>query len=182
MDGFQTFLKQPWDSNRAAKDPHCTVGQLLDFPFLIVANHLFSSCLTMTLRPPLPPLRRSLRAFATTPSWRAEATPPSSGFGALNDIFSPSPPSTTPTTSSSPHTGFARPQTTTTLTEATRGYERLALPPKSDPVLDMFTNLMMKHGRKAEAQSKMSRILAMLYVPQLTEQSPIPTEHSRDPC
>ncbi|CAD6570853.1 MAG: hypothetical protein TREMPRED_006058 [Tremellales sp. Tagirdzhanova-0007] len=36
----------------------------------------------------------------------------------------------------------------------------------------MFTNLLMKHGRKAEAQSKVSRILSMLH--QASNQPPIP--------
>ncbi|KAL7419753.1 hypothetical protein Q5752_005669 [Cryptotrichosporon argae] len=53
-----------------------------------------------------------------------------------------------------------------------RGYQPGALPPKVDPTLDLFTNLMMKHGKKAEAQRRVSSILTLLQ--RATNQPPVP--------
>lgn len=121
----------------------------------------------MALRRSASAIGRSLHPFTTT-SRRSEeqtqSTSPSSssGFGALQDIFAT--PSPLPSSSSNVSTtGFLRP-VIPTLTEAGRGYDPRALPPKIDPVIDMFTNLLMKHGRKAEAQGKVAKILSMLFV------------------
>jgi hypothetical protein len=46
--------------------------------------------------------------------------------------------------------------------ELIRGYAPEALPPQIDPLLDLFTNMLMKHGRKTEAQGHVSDILSML--------------------
>lgn len=43
-----------------------------------------------------------------------------------------------------------------------RGYAPSSLPPRTDPVLDLMTNLLMKHGKKAEAQSMVARVLSLL--------------------
>ena len=43
-----------------------------------------------------------------------------------------------------------------------RGYELDALPPNVDPMLELFTNLLMKHGKKGEAQRRVSNILGMM--------------------
>lgn len=45
-----------------------------------------------------------------------------------------------------------------------RGYSPAALPPKVDPVMDLFTNMIMKDGLKGQAQQKMVNILRHLCV------------------
>jgi small subunit ribosomal protein S7 len=45
---------------------------------------------------------------------------------------------------------------------AVRGYDAHSIPPDVDPLLELFTNLLMKHGRKAEAEGRVSRILSLL--------------------
>ena len=47
------------------------------------------------------------------------------------------------------------------------GYEAGLRPPRVDPLLDLFTNLIMKHGRKAEAQKRLSEVLDIMYVSSL---------------
>jgi hypothetical protein len=42
------------------------------------------------------------------------------------------------------------------------GYTATARPPRVDPLLDLFTNLIMKHGRKAEAQKRVGEILDIM--------------------
>jgi hypothetical protein len=42
------------------------------------------------------------------------------------------------------------------------GYSANARPPRVDPLLDLFTNLIMKHGRKAEAQRRVGEILDIM--------------------
>lgn len=42
------------------------------------------------------------------------------------------------------------------------GYTPSAIPPKEDPLLDLFTNLLMKHGRKAEAQKRVSEVMRLM--------------------
>ena len=123
----------------------------------------------MNLLPPpqlfqtrIPMLRTSYRSFTTfSPLSEGQAESSRTGFGALKNIFSPNPSSSATPSDTPTHTGFLRPSTPTLL-EARRGYDPRALPPKIDPTVEMFTNLLMKHGRKAEAQSKVSRILSML--------------------
>ncbi|WWC68699.1 uncharacterized protein I206_102633 [Kwoniella pini CBS 10737] len=46
------------------------------------------------------------------------------------------------------------------------------IPPKADPTLDLFTNCLMKDGKRDEAQKMVSRILTMLH--QSTNLSPQP--------
>lgn len=115
-------------------------------------------------------LRQTVRSFASSSSRRQEQLPSpaassssSSGFGALKDIFSTPPPPPPSSSSPSPSTSssFLR-LPVPTLVEPGRGYDPRASPPKVDPVVDMFTNLIMKHGRKAEAQGKVAKILSML--------------------
>lgn len=42
------------------------------------------------------------------------------------------------------------------------GYTADNLPPRVDPTLELFTNLIMKHGRKAEAQKVVADVLQQL--------------------
>lgn len=42
------------------------------------------------------------------------------------------------------------------------GYTVDNLPPRVDPTLELFTHLIMKHGRKAEAQKVVSDVLQQL--------------------
>lgn len=42
------------------------------------------------------------------------------------------------------------------------GYAPSEIPPRKDPVLELFTNLLMIHGRKAEAERRMSEVLRLL--------------------
>jgi small subunit ribosomal protein S7 len=52
---------------------------------------------------------------------------------------------------------------TSFLQAATRpGYTADNLPPKVDPTLELFTHLIMKHGRKAEAQKVVADVLQQL--------------------
>ena len=42
------------------------------------------------------------------------------------------------------------------------GYAAETRPPRVDPLLDLFTNLLMKHGRKAEAQKRIGEVLDVM--------------------
>ena len=42
------------------------------------------------------------------------------------------------------------------------GYTENNLPPRVDPTLELFTHLIMKHGRKAEAQKVVADVLQQL--------------------
>jgi small subunit ribosomal protein S7 len=109
-------------------------------------------------------LRQSTRSLTTTPSRLAEETQSTStssianGFAALSNIFS----SAAPTQPSTSDEGFIRAQPVASTSASIRGYQPNALPPKIDPTLDLFTNLLMKHGKKAEAQSRVARILSLM--------------------
>ena len=122
--------------------------------------NLLSSLPTLDSR--ITMLRPSCRSFTTLfPLREGQAESSRTGFGALQNIFSTNSSSPAPSSDTPAHTGFLRP-VAPILLEAGRGYDPRALPPKIDPTVEMFTNLLMKHGRKAEAQSKVSRILSML--------------------
>lgn len=53
-----------------------------------------------------------------------------------------------------------------------RGYAPRMLAPEEDPVLELFTNLIMKHGKKAEAQKHVMNILALIQ--RATNAPPVP--------
>ena len=42
------------------------------------------------------------------------------------------------------------------------GYAAQTRPPRTDPLLELFTNLLMKHGRKAEAQKRIGEVLDVM--------------------
>lgn len=42
------------------------------------------------------------------------------------------------------------------------GYAVQSRPPRTDPLLELFTNLLMKHGRKAEAQKRIGEVLEVM--------------------
>jgi small subunit ribosomal protein S7 len=75
----------------------------------------------------------------------------------MRNVLSPAPSTSSPLTSSQSALPLVSP-----LETAARGYAADNLPPKVDPLLDLFTNLLMKHGRKAEAQNRVSSILSLL--------------------
>ncbi|ORX33674.1 ribosomal protein S7 domain-containing protein [Kockovaella imperatae] len=54
-------------------------------------------------------------------------------------------------------------------------YKPVAVPPVNDPILALFTNLIMKHGRKGDAQRAIADMLAALHV--ATNQNPIDLVH-----
>lgn len=56
-----------------------------------------------------------------------------------------------------------------------RGYAPGAMALRADPVLDLFTNMLMQHGKKAEAQRHAANILAMLQA--ATNAPPLPQLH-----
>jgi len=62
------------------------------------------------------------------------------------------------------------------------GYEAGLRPPRVDPLLDLFTNLIMKHGRKAEAQKRLSEVLDIMYVPSLISCPILSAAHLPDDC
>ncbi|KAJ9092343.1 hypothetical protein QFC20_007401 [Naganishia adeliensis] len=63
-----------------------------------------------------------------------------------------------------PVTGYSASLSDTSFLQApTRpGYTADNLPPKVDPTLELFTHLIMKHGRKAEAQKVVADVLQQL--------------------
>lgn len=128
-----------------------------------------------SLRQPLrslPSLVSSSRHFASssrisfpdqTPAPDASAAESSDsgfgGFGALTTALAPE--ARNPYSSANTSIYSSPSAHTPERAEAIRGYTE-AIPPQIDPLLDIFTNMLMKHGRKAEAQSNVSHILSML--------------------
>ncbi|WVQ74564.1 hypothetical protein IAR50_004165 [Cryptococcus sp. DSM 104548] len=115
--------------------------------------------------------RTALRRFATSarlsqtpaPGAAAPSVPPTpSGFGGMSQLLAP------------PSSSFAAsPVTPTVAPQGTpRGYSPDALPPTEDPSLDLFTNCLMKHGKKTEAQKMVQSVLQLLH--QTTAQPPQP--------
>ncbi|OCF57987.1 hypothetical protein L486_04014 [Kwoniella mangroviensis CBS 10435] len=108
----------------------------------------------MSLRTPLTAFRRtfvtSARSLAEPPT-----APAQSGFSPLRDLLASS-------SSSSSSSHFAPAPITSESQTATRGYDVHSIPPKADPTIDLFTNCLMKDGKKDEAQKMVSRILTML--------------------
>ncbi|CAK9782796.1 ribosomal protein S7 [Cutaneotrichosporon oleaginosum] len=60
-------------------------------------------------------------------------------------------------------------------TSEARGYAPGAMALRADPVLDLFTNMLMRHGKKAEAQRHAASVLAMLQA--ATNSPPLPQLH-----
>ncbi|KAK4688069.1 small subunit ribosomal protein S7, partial [Tremellales sp. Uapishka_1] len=131
----------------------------------------------MSIRTSLRAIRLPGRSFATSATRLAETTPPpttetpaESGFAALASLFQ-----TPPAPASSAFQPHVPPPLTSLSRSELRGYLPHALPPKIDPTLDLFTNLLMKHGKKAEAQGMVSRILSLLQ--NATNSPPLPLLH-----
>ncbi|KAK8861510.1 hypothetical protein IAR55_002331 [Kwoniella newhampshirensis] len=111
----------------------------------------------MSVRTSLTSIRRlSTSARLCRPAAAVEETTRPSGFGAIRDILSSS---TSPSSSS---TASPIPPSALADSVAVRGYGADAIPPKVDPSLDLFTNCLMKDGKKSEAQKMVSRIMTML--------------------
>ena len=110
--------------------------------------------------------RIAYRYLSTTVPRLDDAQPqagPSTGFSQLSNLFnqsaltSPAAPSVPqPTPRLAPLLSTDGPQ---------RGYLPSQLPPKVDPVLDLLTNMLMKHGEKGAAEAKVTKILGLLCVP-----------------
>lgn len=136
----------------------------------------------MSLRIPLRRLVAPLRALSTTsrvanaPAQSAapqeagsssSSTAGQSAFNDLNALLSGTP--GTPELAQAveslyPVAASSSGETGPTLVDpnARRGYTPHAVPPDTHPLLDLFTNLLMKHGRKAEAQARVSRLLSLM--------------------
>ncbi|BEI82074.1 hypothetical protein CcaverHIS002_0212340 [Cutaneotrichosporon cavernicola] len=56
-----------------------------------------------------------------------------------------------------------------------RGYAPGTMALRNDPILDLFTNMLMQHGKKAEAQRHAASILAMVQA--ATNSPPLPQLH-----
>ncbi|WRT65633.1 uncharacterized protein IL334_002578 [Kwoniella shivajii] len=126
----------------------------------------------MSLRTPIRSLRRYLstssRSLADLESSSQSGS--GSGFSPLRDILVSSS-SQTPSSSSRPN--FPSPSSQDVQDQvAARGYDVHSIPPKVDPTLDLFTNCLMKDGKKDEAQKMVGRILSMLH--QSTNLAPQP--------
>lgn len=131
----------------------------------------------MSLRTSLRGLTASLRSLSTTTrltnaaaassSQPQASSPPSDGFGDLSSLLADVPNTSTvlaelnrdqaqsSASSSNNAPSIIDPS-------ARRGYTVHGLPPDTDPLLDLVTNLVMKHGRKAEARSRVSRLLSLM--------------------
>ncbi|WWC97030.1 hypothetical protein V866_003907 [Kwoniella sp. B9012] len=108
----------------------------------------------MSLRTPLTTFRRT---FVTSARSLAEpaTVPAQSGFSPLRDLLASS-------SSSSSSSHFAPAPIASESQTAARGHDVHSIPPKADPTIDLFTNCLMKDGKKDEAQKMVSRILTML--------------------
>ncbi|WWD16581.1 hypothetical protein CI109_101009 [Kwoniella shandongensis] len=112
----------------------------------------------MSLRTPFTAIRHlSTSVRVSRPAAALEETTRPSGFGAIRDILSA--PSTSTSQSSIPPSSLS---TIGSGPAPARGYGVDAIPPKVDPSLDLFTNCLMKDGKKSEAQKMVSSILTLL--------------------
>lgn len=131
-------------------------------PFRTSHNHTqprIMSLRTTTIRTS----RIAYRYLSTTVPRLEDAQPqagPSTGFSQLSNLFnqsaltSPAAPSVPePTPRLAPLLSTDGPQ---------RGYMPAQLPPAVDPVLDLLTNMLMKHGEKGAAEAKVTKILELL--------------------
>jgi hypothetical protein len=122
----------------------------------------------MSLRTSFRGLTSSLRSLSTTSRLSNAATAPTqpehspefdqltallSQTASTSTLFNEAPTASTSSSTSAPV--IINP-------DATRGYTAQSLPPDVDPLLALFTNLLMKHGRKAEAEGRVSRILSLM--------------------
>ncbi|KAK1927469.1 ribosomal protein S7 domain-containing protein [Papiliotrema laurentii] len=136
----------------------------------------------MSLRTSLRTAHTAFRGFSTClPRYNPSDNQPgpSSGpsFSDLSSILSPitsaaPKPASAPSTPSSPLGGFS---SAPSVVDQPRGYSPSALPPKIDPVLDLFTNMLMKSGMKGVAQTRVTNILELIR--QTSNQPPVPLLH-----
>ncbi|ODO04669.1 hypothetical protein I350_05278 [Cryptococcus amylolentus CBS 6273] len=117
-------------------------------------------------------LRTALRRFAT--SARLSQTPAVASAAAPSAPSAPSAFSDMSQLLATPSSSFASAPATPAVVskEAVRGYSPDAVPPSEDPSLDLFTNCLMKHGKKTEAQKMVQSVLKLLH--QTTAQPPQP--------
>ncbi|WVW80072.1 hypothetical protein I302_102045 [Kwoniella bestiolae CBS 10118] len=110
----------------------------------------------MSLRTPLTSFRRTFVSSAR--SLAEPATTSAQGFSPLRDLLA----SSSASSSSIPSSSFNPAPISIETQGPSRGYDVHSIPPKADPTIDLFTNCLMKDGKKDEAQKMVSRILSML--------------------
>lgn len=121
----------------------------------------------MSIRTSFRGLTSSLRSLSTTtrlantPSTSTEPAK-DSGFDALTAILDNAPSTSSLFQDPSPASTSTASAPIIVNPDTVRGYTAHSLPPDIDPLLELFTNLLMKHGRKAEAEGRVSRILSLL--------------------
>ncbi|WOO85213.1 37S ribosomal protein S7, mitochondrial [Vanrija pseudolonga] len=131
----------------------------------------------MSLRSALSQLAPARRAFTTSALRRAAAPTPAAP--AATDAFAdlaritatPNPDAAASSSSASSSSAFAQPKETKYELNR-RGYTPNFLPPKVEPVVDLFTKLLMRDGKRANADARVSAILAQIQ--QTANQPPVP--------
>lgn len=135
-----------------------------------------SNWLSIKLKTSIQPLLHN-SMFGILPRRLFSSTPMSRSADAFADLaritstapITPLPSSSVPSTSGS---AFASPVQSTS---STRGYPINAMPAKFDPLLELFTNLIMKHGMKQQARRRVQDVLEKLQ--RATNQPPLPLLH-----
>ncbi|ORY27441.1 ribosomal protein S7 domain-containing protein [Naematelia encephala] len=139
----------------------------------------------MSIRAPLRALYVATRVSTASSSQHSIASSSTlcSAFSKLNiarSITTSSSNAASPSSSSSSPAGFSASQPPSVIQPvdpliAPRGYSPLAIPPLVDPILDLFTNLLMRHGKKGEAQRRVAHILELIQ--KTTNQPPVALLH-----
>ena len=147
---------------------------VVDFSVHILPNIDTSTSPIMSLRTSFRGLTSSLRSLSTTcrlsnaaSTSTSQQTSPQGGsntFADLSAIMSDIPNTSQVMDHLNQSTKAASGSEAPALIDpsAKRGYTAHGIPPDVDPLLDLVTNLLMKHGRKAEAQSRVSRLLSLM--------------------
>lgn len=117
------------------------------------------------------------RLFSTAAVARA---PGGNAFTNLVNISSDSPETAAESSTATANvvqssTPFAAPSIAVDPSSSRRGFSPDALPARNDPVLELFTNALMRSGKKAEAQKHVSNILTLLQ--RATNKPPVPLLH-----
>ncbi|WWC87811.1 uncharacterized protein L201_002703 [Kwoniella dendrophila CBS 6074] len=128
----------------------------------------------MSLRTPISTVRRTFASSVKQLAEPATASTQQGGFSPLRDLLASSSTSTSSSSSTLPSgsSAFLTSPPTDIAQGSSRGYGVHSIPPIVDPTLDLFTNCLMKDGKKDDAQKMTSRILSMLH--QSTNLSPQP--------
>lgn len=123
----------------------------------------------MSLRTSFRGLASSFRSLSTSSRLRnaptstsTEASGHGTEFDDLMNMVNEAPPTSSFGSESGPSTIALNAAPVIIDPTAVRGYDAHSIPPDVDPLLELFTNMLMKHGRKAEAEGRVSRILSLL--------------------